>query len=693
MPPISPSPVRTYRPDYIPAYLSNGLVGARVGKIPLKPGVCIVSGLAAIHPVDKVEGFAQGPYPFAGEVEVNGQKLTERADLVRFVSQEYDFSCGELSTRLRFTVGNVVANLDIVTFCSRSRPTVVAQETAVRVSEPCDLVVSAKLDPTAIDGRWLTRETRIPATDKQIIDGSLLWEPPGALAQCGAAYWTEFVGGSHAKTSRDEDTERAPLRTSYELRARSDRRYALRQIVSLVPSDMHMQPNRQAVRMASMAAQDGFDNLRATNAQQWADIWRGRVVLLGADRRWQALADAAYYYLHAGAHRSSLFSTAMFGLAYWPNYHYYRGQVMWDIEFFGHPMLLLTQPSTGKALLEYRYRHLEAAERNAAMNGHSGAQFPWASTPMHGEEGLRTSAPLVLFEQHVSLCVALAFARQFHVTGDLEYLHGRAWPVIEAVAEWIESRWTRTDRGLELLDALGIAEQRSQPIDNPSYVNMAAIAVLRQAAEFSQALGRGSGDRWRRMADAIRIPMDEDRRVVKSHERFTARATGRTAATPEALAGLFPVGYRLDPEVERETIKFYLDRVDPYLGSPMLPPLLGVYAAWIGDRERSQDLFEKGYAEYINEPFTETDEFSRTRFGDQPRKGPFTANSGGFLQACVLGLSGLHINSCDPTTWAVRPPAMPDAWNGVEVERLIAGGREFHLVAKQGEQRATFSEI
>jgi hypothetical protein len=200
----------------------------------------------------------------------------------------------------------------------------------------------------------------------------------------------------------------------------------------------------------------------------------------------------------------------------------------------------------------------------------------------------------------------------------------------------------------------------------------------------------GDGDRWRRMADEIRVPMDEDRRVVKNHERFTARATGRAAATPEALAGLFPVGHRLDPDVERATIEFYLDRVDPYIGSPMLSPVLGVYAAWIGDRERSQDLFEKGFAEYANEPFTEIDEFSRARFPDRPKTGPFTANIGGFLQACVLGLSGLHINSCDPDTWAVRPPAMPAGWEGVEVERLIVGSRDVHLIARQGEERARF---
>jgi hypothetical protein len=440
--------------------------------------------------------------------------------------------------------------------------------------------------------------------------------------------------------------------------------------------------------MASMAAQIGFDRLREANAEEWADIWRGRVVLLGADRRWQALADAAFYYLHASAHRSSLFSTSMFGLAYWPNYHYYRGQVMWDIEFFAHPMLLLTQPRSAEALLDYRVDHLQAARRHAAMNGHVGAQFPWASTPMHGEEGLRTSAPLVLFEQHVSLCVALAFARQVHVTGDEDYLHRVAWPVIEEVATWIESRWTRTERGFELVRTLGIAEQRAHPIDNPAYVNMAASLVLREAAAFAERLGRGHAARWREMADAMRIPVDERRKVIKNHERFTARATGRSAATPEALAGLFPLGYEVDPETERDTIRFYLDRVDPYIGSPMLPPLLGVYAAWIGDRARSQELFEKGYAEYVFPPFTETDELSRTRYPDRPRTGPFTANLSGFLISCALGLPGLRISGCDPRGWAVRPPAMPAGWDGVEVERLIIQGRDAHLIARQGEERA-----
>ena len=46
--PLSPPAVLAWRPEYIPAYLSNGLIGLRAGPIPLTEGVAIVNGLAAI---------------------------------------------------------------------------------------------------------------------------------------------------------------------------------------------------------------------------------------------------------------------------------------------------------------------------------------------------------------------------------------------------------------------------------------------------------------------------------------------------------------------------------------------------------------------------------------------------------------------------------------------------------------------
>ena len=675
-----------YRPEYIPAYLSNGLIGLRVGRIPLVEGLAMVNGLAAVHPTDRVESFARAPYPVAGEIAINGVKLSEHVDRARFVEQRYDFGSGELTSRFRFDVGGVTAEAESLVFCSRTQPTLVLHELRVTVDTACDLSVALGVDPSGIAGRWKNRETDTPGAEKPVVDGSLEWETDGGLTTCGGAYVTRFEGIENAKREREEHNRIAPLRTSYTLRASAGGTCLVRSIASLVASQMHAEPHREATRLAAVGAKLGFDRLREENREAWRELWRGRVSLVGASRRWQAFADAAFYYLHASAHGSSLFSTSMFGLAYWPNYHYYRGQVMWDIESFVFPPLAVTDPHAADALLQYRTDRLRGARRNAALNGYRGLQFPWASGPLNGEEMIRVSAPLITLEQHISLSVALAFARYVHVTGDLDFLRERAWPVLEGVAEWIASRVRRTDRGYEIEGVIGIAEQREEPVDNAAYVNMSAKVVLAEAAAAARRLGRQDAPRWEAIAEDLFIPWANG--IILNHDRFTSAERGVTGATPEALAALFPVGYVVAPETERATIEFYLERIDDFIGHPMLSALLGVYAAWIGERERSLDLFERGYAEFVNEPFWETDEFSRKRFPEKPRVGPFQANLAGFLSACLYGLPGIRVGQDEPCEWARRPVTLPSGWNAIEVEQLWIRDRPARLYAAHGAQRA-----
>src|SRR5205823_767776 len=173
----------------------------------------------------------------------------------------------------------------------------------------------------------------------------------------------------------------------------------------------------------AVGAKLGFDRLRQENREAWDDLWRGRVELVGAGRRWQTLADAAFYYMHSSAHASSLFSTSMFGLAYWPNYHYYRGQVMWDIETFAFPTLLLTAPETAAALLDFRRRSADAARRNAAMNGYLGLQFPWAAGPLSGEEAVDNDA-------YVNMAAAVVLREAAEFADRLGRPEGSRWRAV-----------------------------------------------------------------------------------------------------------------------------------------------------------------------------------------------------------------------------------------------------------------------
>jgi trehalose/maltose hydrolase-like predicted phosphorylase len=682
--PISPAPVTAWRPEYLPAYLSNGVVGLRVGPVPFVNGICILNGFAGVDPETGVEAFAQAPYPLAGDVTIAGSSVASAPQRARLVEQRYDFSCGELHTRFLVQTDGPSAEVAVLTLCSRTHPTVVLQEVEIRVDRACDIVLRGGVDPTGVPGGRRRHSPPRPSAGATSSDGSVHWESHGELSTCGVAYATAFEGGEAEQSRADVDLR--PLLTSYAFRGRKGSRYRLRTMVSLVPETLHGQPDLQAIRLLHAAQSRGWDRLRADNRGAWEELWRGRPILSGASTRWQALADAAFYYLHASAHESSLCSTSMFGLAAWPTYHYYRGHVMWDIETFAMPPLLLTAPSAARALLDYRCARLGGAIRNARLAGYSGAQYPWESAPLSGEEAAPGDGAASAHEHHVSLDVAIALVQYAHATGDDRFVRERACPVLEAIAEWAESRITETSRGFEIHRANGVAE-KPEPVDNNAFVNMAASVALRGIRSAAEMFDLPCDPRWADIAARMYIPLSRRTGVIRNHDDY--RTNEEKGETPEAPAGLFPLGYEVDPRIERATYAFYLDLADRYVGSPMLSALLGVHAARLGDRGRALELLERGYADFVFEPFTITDEYSADVFPEMPRAGPFTANLGGFLLSLLYGFPGLQLGAGEPSTWARRRVEMPRGWDGVEVERVFARGRPARLAAHHGADRAT----
>ena len=681
--PISPPPATTSGRGELPAYLSNGVIGLRVRDIPLQSGMAIVSGLSGEHPQTRVEAAARAPYPVAGDLQLGRVWLSDAPQCVRFVRQEYDFSRGELHTAFIFDTEENRAHVRVTTFCSRSHPTLVLQEIQVDVDRACDIILRSVVDPLGVHGRWLRRNLGTPGQAEAVVDGSLLWETLGGLSTCGVAYVSDMVGAKNVERSRDEWGEQNPLATEYHLRARRGQSCRLRQIASMVPSQLHSQPDQEATRQAALGQSLGYDKLQEENRAAWQKLWRGRILLHGAERRWQALADAAFFYLNSSVHPSSPASTSIFGLAQWNDYHYYYGHVMWDLEVFALPPLILLQPDAARTLLDYRFERRLAARRNARLYGRQGLQFPWESSMSTGEESTPGAGKGAWHEDHVTLDVAHAFAQYARATGDTVFLREHAWPILKGTAEWLASRLTRTRRGYELCQTVGIAET-GQPVDNDAFTLMAARVVLYDALRCADDLGMPVATDWADMVEHLALPVRGS--VIQSHDRF--RASEPKGATPAPLAGLFPFWYPAETDVERSTLEFYLGLADQYIGSPMLSALYGVWAAWLGDRRRALDLFDAGYARFVDDRFLQTYEYRPDRWPEQPKAGPFFANLAGFLTALVYGLPGLHIAGEDANTWPSRPVALPEAWDAIEVERLWVGGQPARLLAQHGADRA-----
>jgi protein-glucosylgalactosylhydroxylysine glucosidase len=158
--PLSPPPVRGGGSHELPAYISNGLIGLRVRDVPLLAGMSMISGLSGEDPERQIEAKAPSPYPVAADVCISGVWLCETLHAVSPIEQRYDFSAAELSTQLRFEAKGIKAQIDVLTFCSRTAPSLVLQEISVAVDGPCELAPSKSPAPqawSAADGRAVRR--------------------------------------------------------------------------------------------------------------------------------------------------------------------------------------------------------------------------------------------------------------------------------------------------------------------------------------------------------------------------------------------------------------------------------------------------------------------------------------------------------------------------------------------------------
>lgn len=415
-----------------------------------------------------------------------------------------------------------------------------------------------------IAGRALRHIRDTPGESKPACDGTLLWESPGGSGVVGFAYVTGMRGGG----AREAKPKCPPLannrlETTYSFGAQAGQRYQLQQVTSVVCGVMHHQPDHHAARMVAKARSDGFDTLRAENRAAWVELWKGRIRLIGADERWQALADAVFFYLHSSVHSSSPASTSIFGLATWHDYHYYYGHVMWDIEAFAVPVLSLQQPGAAEAILDYRTRTLESARHNASLMGRRGVQFTWESAPSTGDEAAPVPGTAAWHEDHVSLDCGAAFAFHADVCGERDFRRDKAWPVLSGVAEWIASRVAKTGRGYEVRASMGIAE-RAEPVDNAAFTNMACVVVLRDAIAAAEDLGMHVDPKWTAISDGMVLPRRG--RAVISHDGY--RREEEKGATPDPLMGIWPFGFLLDEADEAATLSLYLDQAQNYVAAP-----------------------------------------------------------------------------------------------------------------------------
>jgi trehalose/maltose hydrolase-like predicted phosphorylase len=439
----------------------------------------------------------------------------------------------------------------------------------------------------------------------------------------------------------------------------------------------HPEPPLEAIRLASWGSLLGFERLRSDNRAAWADLWKSRVKVIG-DADAQRVLDAAFFYLHSSLHASTRTGMPPFGLS---QFAYYYGHSFWDTETWSLLPVTLAAPATARSLLDYRVRGLEYAKRQAALYGYRGAQFPWEASPTAGFETTPTFAGTGWGEQHATPDVALGFWEYQLATNDQSFLQEGTWPVLKAVAEWIESRGVYTDRGFEIQHIMG-PDEGVPNINNVSYMNMACKMVVTAAIRCGQMVGAHTPSSWGKIRDTFVLPIDNSKKIVLPYDNPPPPASN--SYSMEQLDILTVHDDPIDTELLRKTHAFEegvrrerqaASPAGSYFSIGFSEAAVSATAAFLGDKQRALELFHQSWKNVWLEPYGMIRETPSQDYGC------FITNYGSLLQTAMLGYTGLRVSEGD---WRKYPASLPAGWSRIEIDRIFVKGEAKQLVATDG---------
>lgn len=268
----------------------------------------------------------------------------------------------------------------------------------------------------------------------------------------------------------------------------------------------------------------GFEALLTEHVAAWRRLWDRFAIALDSDQQSRLLLNLHVFHLlqtisvHSAALDAGVPARGLHGEGY-------RGHVFWD-ELFVMPVVGLRCPRVGQALLEYRWRRLDAARAAARAQGLEGALFPWQS----GSDG-REETPRELYntrsarwmpdnssrQRHVGLAVAFNAWQHFQATGDRDWLAARGAELIVEVTRMFASsaRW-EPETGRYHIDGVmgpdeyhdGYPHAPGEGLRDNAYTNVLVSWLCDRAADALEELRGHPGDD---LVDRLHITTDEIR--------------------------------------------------------------------------------------------------------------------------------------------------------------------------------------
>jgi trehalose/maltose hydrolase-like predicted phosphorylase len=602
--------------------VANGMIGIVSAPEPFKVKDVVLAGAYDNYGRGRVSNFLRSFNLLNMYLDIDGKRMDAAA--AGKLTQELDMKNASFTTS--FNYGDK-ASVTYTYYALRHLPFTVLMDVSITAKKDITIGASSVMEtPDALrDVENYYNEIDRPHVVVSLLT-SAAKSPTGKLTLCAsnAFLFSEPHGKEPRVIHEMWDNNMHLMKFARTIKAGETYRFSI--AGSSITSAHHDDPLNEAERLTLFAKLEGRERLLAFHRKAWEDLWQSDIEIEGDPESQQDIRSMLYH-LYSFTRAGTALSPSPMGLSGLG----YNGHVFWDTEVWMYPALLVLRPELAESMMEYRFKRLDAAKRNAFSKGYKGAMYPWESAETGVEETpvWALSGP---FEHHITACVGFAAWNYYCVTQNKDWLREKGWPILSATADFWASRVERNGPGKFDIKNVVAADEWAENVDNNAFTNAAAKANLRHATDAAKILGFSANPDWLNVAENIPVLQFEDG-VTKEH--LTYKGEGIKQADVNLLS--YPLKEITDPVRMRKDLEYYSTRI-PNEGTPaMTQAVFTTLYARLGDGEKAYQWFKESYVPNLNPPFRV---IAETKGGTNPY---FATGAGGILQSVLMGFGGLDI--------------------------------------------------
>ena len=642
--------------NYYGITVANGMIGIVSSSEPFKVKDVVLAGAYDLYGRGRVSNFLKSFNLLNMYLEVDGRRIDGRS--VSGLQQELDMRKASFTTSFNYTDK---ATVSYTYYSLRHLPYTVLMDVTITAKKDININSASVMEaPDALK----EVQNYYNEIDRPHVVISLLTStaksPTGKLLMCASnTFLFSEPHGSEPRVIHEMwDNNMHLMKFSKKIKAGETYRFSI--AGSSITSAHHDDPLNEAERATIFAKLEGRDRLLNFHTKAWDELWKSDIIIEG-DAQSQQDVHSMLYHLYSFSREGTALSPSPMGLSGLG----YNGHVFWDTELWMYPAVLVLHPEIAKSMLEYRFKRLDAAKRNAFSKGFKGAMFPWESAETGVEETpvWALSGP---FEHHITACVGIAAWNYYCVTQDKDWLREKGYPILSATADFWASRVEKNGPGKYDIKNVVAADEWAENVDNNAFTNAAARSNLQFATEAAKILGITPDADWMNVAANIPI-LKMENGVTKEHATYNGE--GIKQADVNLLS--YPLKQITDIAQVKKDLEYYESRI-PNEGTPaMTQAIFSLLYSRLGNAEKAYHWFKDAYVPNLNPPFRV---IAETKGGTNPY---FSTGAGGIIQSLLMGFGGLDIT---PNGIVQLKTSLPSQWNSLTITGVGKEKKTFKVV-------------